>query len=62
MSFLIQDAVSGALTNAQALAGTTLGDTAGAVRVLSDGANAGTRLRWFTPIGFSAPVEGYGPA
>ena len=48
--------VSGALTNTQALAGTSLGDSVGAVRVLSDGANTGTRLRWFTPIGFYAPA------
>lgn len=48
--------VQGAVNSVQALAGTSLGDAVGAVRVLSDSANAGTRLRWFTPSGFSAPV------
>lgn len=52
-----QSSVSGGgISDAQALAGTDLGDSAGVVRLLSDGANAGARLRWYQPAGYSAPV------
>ena len=49
-------AVTGAVNSAQALAGTSLGDAVGSVRAISDGANAGTRVRWYQPAGLSAPT------
>jgi hypothetical protein len=49
--------VSGAaITDAQAQSGSVAGAAIGETRVLSTGVNAGTRVRWYTPIGKSAPV------
>jgi hypothetical protein len=52
-----QSSVSGAaITDAQAQSGSVAGAAIGETRVLSTGVNAGTRVRWYTPIGKSAPV------
>jgi len=51
-----QSPVSGApITDAQALSGTG-GAAVGEVRVLSDGPNSGTYVRWFQPSGSSTPT------
>lgn len=51
-----QSSVSGAaITDAQAKSGSAAGSAIGETRMLSDGANAGTRVRWYQPFGFLAP-------
>jgi len=46
----------GPITEAQAISGSLAGVAIGEVRTLSSGANTGTQVRWFQPIGFSAPA------
>ena len=51
------DGVSiGSITDAQAQSGSLAGAALGEVRTLSDGANRGTRVRWFQPDGAGAPA------
>lgn len=46
----------GPITDAQAQSASLAGESAGEVRTLSDGANAGVRVRWFQPTGAGSPV------
>lgn len=51
-----QSAVSGVgITDAQAVSGSLSGAVIGEVRTISSGVNAGTRVRWYLPSGYSAP-------